>query len=314
MYRRMLIPLDGSRVAESVLPQAKELAGRLDLDVVLLHVLNGGAEFLPAHKAYLEKVAGTMKTDVEKIRTQSGGMQGGKVAAKNKPVDISIELVEGNPAEEIIKSADKQADLILIATHGRSGISRWAMGSVADKVLSGSKVPVWLIRATSVHKVSPQKGAERVILVPLDGSEKAEAALSHAMAVALARGLKTQITLVQVCEPPVILSDYPESVMSLSWEQHKEEEKDEVRQLAMNYLSEVQKSPVCKGLTVKTEVLFGRAADEIVDYAGKKSVNLIAMSTHGHTGLSRWAYGSVADRVIHAANSPVLLVRNALSP
>lgn len=311
MYKRMLVPLDGSELAEVVFTYAKELAGRLSLDVTLLHVCSPTEqELAPMHRSYTEHMAGIVKLQVEAIQKKVGIQPGGKA------VEVRGELAVGYPAEEILSYADENdIDLILMSTHGRSGIRRWAMGSVADKVLRASKVPVWLVRAGIPEEVVYDKWPSRTILVPLDGSELAESVLPHVEAVAKQRGAEiVDVILLRVCEPPIISSDYPEAIMPLSWEEHVEQQMALCKRASEKYLASVEKRLKDAGLKVRSEALVGKPplgnpANEIIDYANRNPFNLIVMATHGRSGISRWAYGSVAARVLLGVSSPLFLVR-----
>jgi nucleotide-binding universal stress UspA family protein len=119
MYKRMLVPLDGSELAEKMVPYAKELAGRLDLDLVLLHVENQMEhDSTPVHRAYIERMVEIMRTQSHEVQQRGGFKKDGKA------VEVQGELAAGHTAEEILHYADeKSVDLILMATHGRSGIS-----------------------------------------------------------------------------------------------------------------------------------------------------------------------------------------------
>ena len=307
----MLVPLDGSELAEVVFTYAKELAGRLSLDVTLLHVCSPTEqELAPMHRSYTEHMAGIVKLQVEAIQKKVGIQPGGKA------VEVRGELAVGYPAEEILSYADENdIDLILMSTHGRSGIRRWAMGSVADKVLRASKVPVWLVRAGIPEEVVYDKWTSRTILVPLDGSELAESVLPHVEAVAKQRGAEiVDVILLRVCEPPIISSDYPEAIMPLSWEEHVEQQMALCKRASEKYLASVEKRLKDAGLKVRSEALVGKPplgnpANEIIDYANRNPFNLIVMATHGRSGISRWAYGSVAARVLLGVSSPLFLVR-----
>ncbi|MBA7608711.1 hypothetical protein ES703_15893 [subsurface metagenome] len=305
MYNRMLVPLDGSELAEVVFPYAQELAARLDLDLIFLHVYSSEeSEFAPMRRVYVERACEIVRRESEEVREKTGVQPGGKA------LEARGELAVGRPAEEILRYADENdIDLILIATHGRSGIRRWAMGSVADKVLRASKVPVWLVRAGIPEEIVYDKWPSRTILVPLDGSELAESVLPHVEALAKQRDAElVDVVLLRVCEPPVISSDYPPT-MPLSWEEHVEQEMDKFRRVSEQYLAGVEKRLKDAGLRVRSEVLDGNPAGEIVDYANRNPFNLIVMATHGGSGLSRWAFGSVADKVLRVISSPIFLVR-----
>ena len=305
MYKRMLVPLDGSELAEVVLPYAKELAGRLDLDIVFLHVCSAHeSESLAMHRAYVERAAEIARLQSREVQAKTGIQPGAK------EVETRGEVVVGHPAEEIVRYADESdIDLILMTTHGRSGIRRWVMGSVADKVLRASRVPIWLVRAGIPEQIVHDKWPQRTILVPLDGSGLGESVLPHVEALAKQRGVElVDVVLLRVCEPPVIPSDYPAD-MPLSWEEHVKQITDHVKQVAEQYLAGVEKRLTDAGLRVRSEVLMGKPADEIIDYADKDPFNLIVMATHGFSGLTRWEYGNVANKVLHGVSSPIFLVR-----
>ena len=305
MYKRMLVPLDGSELAEIALNYVKKLAYRLGIEVILLHVCSPDErELAPLHRAYIEKAADIIRCQPEEARQTTG------TKSKDWTVNVHGELaMGGSPAEEILRYADKNdIDLILMATHGRSGISRWAMGSVAYKVLRASIVPVWLVRAGISEEIVQDKLPTRTMLVPLDGSKLAEAVLPHVAALAKqwADG-QIEVVLLRVCEPPVISSDYPPR-MPLSWEKHVELETAKCKLVAGPYLAKIEKRLKDAGLRVRSEVPLGKPADEIIEYALKNHVSLIAMVTHSRSGISRWAYGSVAEKVMLAAFTPILLV------
>ena len=303
MYKRMLVPLDGSELAEVVFAYAKALAGRLNLNMTLFHVcVPEERELVSKHRAYIERAVETMSQQPEEVQKRTGG---------EKAVEVRGEVAVGHAAEEILRYADENdIDLILLATHGRSGVRRWAMGSVADKVLRASKVPVWLVRAAIPEEVVYDKWPSRTLLVPLDGSELAESVLPHAEALAKQRGAElVEVVLIRVCESPFITVDYPEATMRLTWDEHVEHIKSAFKTMCEQYLQRIAKRLSDAGLKVRSEVLLGEPADEIIRYATKHPFNLIAMSTHGHSGLTRWAYGSVADKVLHGVTSPVFLVR-----
>ncbi len=314
MYKKMLVPLDGSELSEVVFPYAKELAGRLGLDVILLHVHSPGeGETLPLHRTYIEHKAEVVRCQSEEVRGKVGGGVGGKTPR------VRGELAAGYPAEEILRYAEEnEIDLILMATHGRSGIRRWVMGSVADKVLQASKVPVWLVRAGVPEGIVYDKWPRRTILVPLDGSELAEAVLPHVEALAKQRGAELlDVVLLRVCEPIAALGYYPPSArfetttgaVHVMPQDYARGEAARQRIIAEQYLAELGKRLEGAGLKVGSEVHTGDPAAEIINYARNNPFNLIIMATHARSGLSRWAYGSVAAKVLQGVTSPIFLVR-----
>ncbi len=318
MYHRMLVPLDGSELSEVVFPYAKELAGRLGLDVILLHVHSPEEDMtVPLHRAYIEHKAELIKHKSQEVQEKVGsGSAGGAVK-------VWGELAVGHPAEEILRFADeKDIDLILMATHGRSGIRRWVMGSVADKVLRAAKVPVWLVRAGIPEGIVYDKWPQRTILVPLDGSELAEAVLPHVEALAKQRGAElVEVVLLRVCEaggasgyyPPSARFETPTGAVHVMPRDFARAQAAKQKMLAKQYLTGVGKRLKAAGLRVRSEVRGGDPANEIIDYASNSPFNLIVMATHARSGFSRWAYGSVTTKVLQGVSSPMFLVRTVKS-
>ena len=302
MYQKMLVPLDGSELAEEALTYAKELAGRLDLEVVLLHVGSQAAsDSLPMYRAYVEHAAEILRLEAAEVQKRVGPPPGGQ------PVQVKGEVVEGYPADEILLYASEhEIDMILMVTHGRSGIGRWLLGSVADKVLQASRMPVWLVRAGAKGAVYNE---QLRFLVPLDGSEVAELVLPHVEALSKQRGIQpVEVVLVRVCEPLVVPPvGAPEA--SLNWMRVAEEHMMGTRHVAEEYLGGIKNRLEETGIKATVEVLEGSPADEIINCVNKGHCDLVIMATHGRSGLSRWAYGSVAEKLLLAVSCPIFLVR-----
>ena len=145
------------------------------------------------------------------------------------------------------------------------------------------------------------------ILVPLDGSELAESVLPHVETIA--RGCSVvEIILLRVCEAPSILADYPEG-KDRSWDKHVERITTNAQQQCNVYLGDVEKQLRDRGFNVMIESRLGKPAEEIINYANQNKVDLIIMASHGRSGVSRWAYGSEADKVLRSSCVPVLLVK-----
>jgi nucleotide-binding universal stress UspA family protein len=307
MYKRMLVPLDGSALAEVILPYTRELARRIGLDVVLIHIADKkDSETLLLHKAYVDRTADTIRSDLAKNQKKKSG-----VPRESQGIKVFGEVIVGYPAEEILRYADENdIDLILMATHGRSGIRRWVIGSVADKVLRSSRVPVLLVRTGIPQHIVDNEWPD-TMLVPLDGSGLAELVLPHVAALAKQPNAKTvEVTLLIACEPPSMPAFAPPEFLA-NWGDMAVKQMAKSRNSAKKYLTRIEKQLNSAGLTVSSEVLEGQSAEEIVNYAAKNGSSLIVMATHGRSGLSRWAYGSVAEKVLLAASSPILLVRPA---
>jgi nucleotide-binding universal stress UspA family protein len=230
----------------------------------------------------------------------------GRVAAGLQSDSIKAEalLLYGSAADKILDyAAQNESDLIVMATHGRSGISRWWMGSVAQKVVSEAATPVLLVRSKRARKTETARKAHfRNILAPLDGSDIGQAALPYTEA--LAKEIGASVSLLQVVSPPGTIEA---SVLGGSdWRKFVKAMHD----AAENYLGGIAERLSKKGIKATYEVLTGDPADRIVEYAVDKKVSLIAMSTHGRTGLARWVLGSVTDKVLHGAKMPMWLIRS----
>jgi nucleotide-binding universal stress UspA family protein len=253
------------------------------------------------HRVYVEHTAQIFRNELEMVAAEK--------------IDVGAEVLVGDPATEIVNYAREQnADRIIMASQGRSGVSRWILGSVADKIARQSPIPVVIIRA-SAEEAERSDLPDRKVLVLLDGSGMAEQVLPYAMEHA--EMSDREMILLHVCEPPDIESpfiyhltrlDYPPT-KPVKWEDFVEQEMANLKEKAKEYLAGIEKRVSDSGIKASSEILVGKPAEEIVDYVGNNHFNLVAMSTHGRSGLSRWAYGSVADRVLHAVSSPLLLVR-----
>ena len=188
-------------------------------------------------------------------------------------------------------------------------MNRWAMGSVAYKVLRQASVPVLLVRAGIEDAIILDQLPERRMLVALDGTKSAEAIIPQVQALGRQWGIDVvQIILIRICEPAEVSSDYP-SDLAESWEAHVEQENLKCKLVAGSYLANIEKRFREAGFKVRSELPFGNPAQEIINSSVKNRANLIAMVIHGRSGISRWAYGNTAEEVMISARAPILLVR-----
>jgi nucleotide-binding universal stress UspA family protein len=297
VFKRILIPLDGSELAEVALPYAEELSGRLGSESILAYVSESPDDpQRHVHQFYLEKMAETTKQGTEAYIEKSR-----KAAA----IRVGSVVLFGNPAEEIIKYADKErTGLIIIATHGQSGIKQWALGSVADRIVRGAKVPVALIRAKGERSDLREIGLLKKAVVPLDGSKASERVIPYIEE--LASRLKAEVHLIEVLatgNPGLRRNgDYGYVV-------YTDHEMESRKNMALAYLKNVEIRLKEKGILVKTEVRSGDAAKEIIDYAKQIYADLVVMSTHGRSRIGRWVLGSVAESLLREGDTPLLLVR-----
>jgi len=299
MYEKVLVPLDGSRLAEIPLNYAKELVTKSGAELILLHVCGPEECHCDAEKCWVEPMHQVY------IEHKAHEVEQHFKVSRSEEVKVNSVILCGDPADQILQYANENhVSLILMATHGRSGIRRWIIGSVADKVTRCSVAPVRLCRAIFSDEVISKDFPEEKILVLLDGSKLAENVLPYV--VDHAKMSDAEVTLLRVYHLPIISVD---DAGPISQDERIEQQMARHKELAEQYLTEVKTRLEEIGLDVKVEVLMGNPAHEIVEFAGKKPFNLIVMATHGRSGLTRWAYGSVADRVLHGLSNAILLVR-----
>lgn len=292
MYNKILVPLDGSALSEGVLPYVRSLARAINVPVELLLV-----------------------NESSQLTTSSPPMHGGeyleKVAASFSGItDVKCAVERGNPAGMIVDlAAATPGTLIAMATHGYSGAQRWLLGSVAEKVLHATTNHLLLVR--------PAEGESRgeaelnTVLVPLDGSELAEKVLPTVRD--LASRLRLKVVLVRVLTPLYV--GQPEAFVPMFGVniQSQKELWAQVRTAATQYLSGKVERLSGEGITEVSSVLIDGGAEGaaagIIDLAKKTAHSLVAMSTHGRSGIGRWILGSVAERVVRYSSDPVLVIR-----
>ena len=298
MYKRMLIPLDGSKVAEQVLPYARFLAKALAIPVELLGVVDPEALIAfsdPARGRHVDLlVAESTSSTALYLETTARSFQG---------VQVKVAVGKGKPEDVVIEKAAADKDtLIVMATHGRSGIQRWLLGSVADKVLHGATNHLFLVRASEQGKTDGEAALQTAI-VPLDGSGLAEQVLPYVLD--LTKKMKLKVVLMRAYALPPAISTEDYGYYSAELLDHLESE-------ARDYLAGKVNEVKQKGVDdVAPVVNVGYGAEEIITLARSTPDDFIAMCTRGRSGMQRWVLGSVTDRVVRHSGDPVLIIRAA---
>ncbi len=214
-------------------------------------------------------------------------------------------VVKGRAAARIVEHAEREnVGLIAMSTHGRSGLARWVMGSGIDRILRACQQPLLLVRPRGDGVGGEAAGPLSRIIVPLDGSDAAEAALPFVEELAKALGLEIMLVNVMAGVTAVQFG----SAEPKSWQvpSHVLERLDVV---ASGYLAGLATVLQNKGLVVEWDVLRGAPGPRIVELAKDTPGSLVAMTTHGRSGLRRWILGSVADELVRRTGEPVLLIR-----
>ncbi len=290
MFRTILAPLDGSELSERALPTAIRLAQATGGRLVLVRAAWAGG----LHDDDLQ-------AQIDAVQEAESYLDGVAQRVALHGVGVEAVVPYARAADAILLETDlRHADLIVMTTHGRSGLGRWVYGSVAEAVIARSRVPVWLTRPEG--PVEPA-GARARLLVPLDGSVFAESVLSDAAAIA--RALDWTIVLMQALPPAHGLP----TPGSLEEEGPSEREPHNGEVDAQRYLQGIAAGFKAEGLRVQTMVRLGSPAAGILDEDRAAGMGLIAMATHGRTGLQRLLLGSVASSVLRRGGLPLLLVR-----
>src|SRR5712691_1305695 len=315
MFQRILVPLDGSPRAEQALPVAARLARASGGSVLLLQVVSPPID----HGGPLAQSPLLSQQIIETDQEEASGYLA-RVAKSPElaGIETTTDVMFGLPPQDILAmTKSRQVDLIIICSHGRTGFTRWVLGSVAQKVVQQSPVPVFVLREGGPVSLVSRADAARPIsaLVALDGSPLAETALAPAanLVAALAAATQGALHLTQVVKP----------LSTTANEGFVAQFNAEVVEHAKAYLVSVKeglqelfkdfKLSITWSVALESDVAGAiiSTAEHGEDGTGAEDeafCDLIAMSTHGRGGLERWVMGSVTERVLSGTRLPLLVV------
>ena len=301
MFSKIVLPLDGSPVAEIALPYGRALAQGLYLPVTLLSAID-----LEEIARHIATERGLFLDTLDDFETRRRHEYLTSTAKSFAGVAVECQVKKGVAADSIVEyaAADKNT-LIVMATHGRSGLQRWLLGSVAEKVLRATANPLLLVRATESGAVN---GVQKLdcIIVPLDGSSVAEQVLP--LVAEVAKQLDLEVILFRSYNVPY--ASYYEGGGSYAVDLPRLSAAIETD--VQHYLEERCAALTKAGLvTVTYASQEGLPGDAIIRYARTKPDSLIAMCSHGRSGARRWVLGSVTETVVRHAGNPVLVLRAA---
>jgi nucleotide-binding universal stress UspA family protein len=311
MFKKILVPLDGSIESETVLPYVRDLAIRFGSEVDILSVGLGSKkrrvnqlldDYVQHVVEHLQNNHINCRSVLVYSESENETIDFAQVATEKLDIRAKGKVFYGGPAETILFYTQRHhVNLIIMATHGHSGLKRWWLGSVFEKVISQCTVPVLVIHSKHVREIDREHRATfRHVLAPLDGSEAGESALHDAEEVAVKTG--ASITLLHVIPEPHAVearflgSEFTRFVKAM-------------HDAGENYLTRTCNRLSEKGIKASYKIVYGDPAQQIIDIAAHEKNDLIALSTHGRSGITRFVMGSVADKVLHASKLPMWLVR-----
>ncbi|HJT59721.1 MAG TPA: universal stress protein [Ktedonobacteraceae bacterium] len=307
MFQHILVPLDGSLRAEEALPVAARIARATGGSILLLQVVNQPMDFSaglsPAPLLTEQVIESEMAEAVDYLQSLCASPILAGIESKTQ---ISF----GLPAQHILAVAQvSESDLIILCSHGRTGFTRWALGSVARTLVHQSTAPVLVLREGKVlaSLTMPDVGP-LAVLVPLDGSPLAEEALAPTIALTQALAAPTQSTLhlVQVVKP--LSSSTEEGFVSEFNEEARSVAGAYLRQAAEN-VQAVAGHTLALTTSIETGTDVASTLLSVIEHGNGGKYSLIGISTHGRGGLERWVMGSVTERLLSTAKLPMLIVR-----
>jgi len=319
MFNKILVPLDGSKPADSILTYVSQFAKALKSDVLLLSVLDSGTSKSAGFTADIHegssrqsigeggshwRVQTEATTPVSQDHHDQTRTYLEQQAQHLTQAGVKAEalILEGSAEDKIVECAvEKNCDVIALSAWGRSGPSG-GLGAVSAKVLQASNVPVILCSPDMAEPYSKNGLQSPQIVVPLDGSSFGEMALPYAEE--LSQHLKSKISLIHVLRSmnPALLSDpFTGSIPS-------KEALEAFSEDAGDYVQSVVETLKGEGIEVEAEVLKGKPSDCIVKFSEEKPQSLTIMTTHGHGAMARWLLGSVTDRVTRNAKDAILII------
>lgn len=301
MINHVLVPLDGSSLAECVLPHVIAIAPVSNARVTLLHVMQqpqagGGTDVVDPIEWHLQKQNLERYLDGIVSQLNSSGVLG-----------VERVILEGNPANSVIDYARANSvDLIVLSTHGQSGLSGWNVSSVVQKILLRSYKSILLVRAYIRSSGALTKVRYKRLFLGMDGSPRSEFVLPFA--IGLAQFHKSQLILETVIEKPHSITRFP---LSKEDEELVNKLVEKNYQSASRYLEQLEVQFSQKELELKTHVTVGDNAIPVLhDMAEESNADLVLLAAHGYSGEKRWPYGSVTTSFIAYGNTSLLILQD----
>jgi nucleotide-binding universal stress UspA family protein len=286
MFETILAPLDGSILAEQAIPYITEIAANFNSEITLIGVCEED-EYNPCRIMFnkqIEQLQNILNTSPDKYKKA---------------------MISGHPSHEILEYAKKyQVGLIVFTSHGRSGLTPWSLGGTAQKIIhSGLNIPLLMIRSSESRTSKPVFDS---IILPLDKSRNSETVIPYV--VELARRFHVKVILLHVIEE----GKFIHTVGGLDYVRFEDIEISSEKTEIEHFLNEMTLYFSDTNVEIVREIRYGEAAREILKVASENKRSLIAMSSHGHSAISAWAFGSVTYKIVQASENPILLIKSKL--
>jgi nucleotide-binding universal stress UspA family protein len=301
VLNHILVPLDGSTLAECVLPHVTAIAPVTHARITLLHVLQqtqngGGTPAVDPVDWHLKKQNAEKYLEGIVNRFSEAGIPG-----------VEPVILEGSPAGSVIDFArGNNVDLIALSTHGHSGLSGWNVSGVVQKILLRSYKSTLLVRAYMPSSTETTKLRYKRLFVGMDCSARSEYVLP--LAINLAQFYKSQLILETVIEKPRIINRMP---VSQELEELSNRFVEQNQQAASHYFKQLLAQFSTKTLKIKTHISVGNNAIAVLhDMAEESNADLVLLAAHGETGERRWPYGSVTTSFIAYGNTSLLIMQD----
>jgi len=303
MFDPVLVPLDGSQLAECVLPHVAAFARSFDAEITLLRMLEKNRSSVPAQLFDL------LNWQINKTQA-SLYLEKTKAGFKGSSIRVRTAVREGLVAEGITEYAQNQGmELIILSSHGLSGLTQWGISSITQKIILSAPTSVLIVRATQ-HEFQtdeyPDLPFYQRILVPLDGSQRAENVIP--IVIQLSRFNNARVHIVQVVQTPEMARQMPLTPEDLDLSNRVVARN---REEAGNYLEQVKVRSSMEGIVIQTHLITSdNAPAALHQLVEQEHIDLVTLSAHGYSGKSQWPYGSMVNNFILYGKVPLLIVQD----
>lgn len=301
MFNHILVPLDGSSLAECVLPHVVAIARIFNSKVTFLQVLKRPERTTGQLRPITPLNWQLSRAEVHKY------LEGITKRMLDVDVHAEFECGDGLVSDCIIEFAHNNAiDLLILSSHGYSGLSGWNISSVALKVVARALLPTMIIRAYESATTDLTSLHYKKVLIPLDTSSRAECALP--VATSIARSLQSQLTLVHIINRPKIIKRAPLTEEDIKLvEQFLERNQIE----ASRYFTQLEAQLSSEDIDVQVQLItHSKPAVALSEVVEKEKPDLVVLNAHGYSGETRWPYGNIVDKFINYCHTPLLIFQD----